>query len=200
MTAVLSLTVLMFLGCGDPPADPVETTSENSTAATDDHGHDHGDGGHDDHGDDHHAGGPHGGIIIDLAGGDYHAELIHDSKTLTATIYILDSSAKKAAAIDSEFIRMNLKHHDGNEQHELKPTPEESDPEGKSSKFALTNKAMSAELDHGDAEVRLVLKIGDKSYSGKINLLDHSDHGHGHDKDHHHGKDGDKDKDAEKKE
>ena len=44
---------------------------------------------------DHPEEGPHHGHLIELGGGEYHAELTHDDATKTVAIYLLGKDAKK---------------------------------------------------------------------------------------------------------
>lgn len=122
--------------------------------------------------------GPHHGDLVELGNEEYHAEILHDESG-TVTIYILDGSAKKQVAIDATEVTINAKHDGKPEQFKLAASPEESDPEGKSSKFVSNEGELAHHLDEEGAEPKLVLTIDGKSYRGVINH--HHDHaGHDH--------------------
>ena len=53
-----------------------------------------------DHGHAHPSEGPHHGALIELGKEDYHAEIVHDEKTDTVTIYILVTSKPLCQALD----------------------------------------------------------------------------------------------------
>ena len=137
-----------------------------------------------------HAGhGPHGGDIVELGSDQYHAELVHDDATGGVTIYVLDATAKRAAPIDAELVRVNVQHDGNAEQFTLSASPEENDPEGTSSRFITPERELAEDLDHGDIRGQLVVMISGKQYRGDV-VHDH--HGHDHDDhdDHHdHGHD-----------
>lgn len=172
--ALVTVTSLTFAGCtkSDPPSDG--TISSGPPATVDDHeGHDHAPGAH-----DHPTEGPHHGSLIELGAEEYHAEMVHDEKAGTITIYVLDSAAKKAVPIEASEITINLKHDGKGEQFKLAAKPDQGDAEGNSSRFVSTDKELGEDLHGEDAEATLVLSINGKSYRGKI-AHDH-DHAHDH--------------------
>ena len=118
---------------------------------------------------DHPSHGPNGGDLIELGDEEYHAELVHDEKVDDVTIFILDSSAKHAVAIEAIEVIINLKHDGKPEQHKLVAEPTGSDAKGKSSRFiAKGNKDLSHAIEEEGADARLQLMIDGKSYSGTI--------------------------------
>ena len=121
--------------------------------------------------------GPHHGTLIELGKEEYHAELVHDDKTVT--IYILDSAAKTAVPIDSLELVINLVHDGKPEQFKLAASPDAGDPSGKSSRFALQDAELIEELEHAHAAAKLSVLIGGKSYRGDIKH-DHAGHDHAH--------------------
>ena len=52
--------------------------------------------------------GPHHGTLVELGKEEFHAELVHDAKSVV--IYILDSVAKNAVPIDASEVIVNLLH------------------------------------------------------------------------------------------
>jgi len=122
--------------------------------------------------------GPHKGALIELGNEEYHAEIVHDNEKHTVTIYILDSSAKKAVAIEAKEIVINVKHGKTAEQFKLAGSPDKGDAKGTSSRFAVKNEELCEHLDEEHVDARLSLKIKNRSYSAKI--AHHHDHDHEH--------------------
>jgi hypothetical protein len=120
------------------------------------------------HGHSHASEGPHGGDLIELGNENYHAELVHDDETGAVTIYILDSAAKERVAIDAGEIVINLRRQGQGEQFKLAASPQNGDPAGQASRFVSSETALGDRIEAGDADARLVLNIGGKSYSGEI--------------------------------
>jgi hypothetical protein len=127
---------------------------------------------HDEH--SHAEAGPHGGELIVLGNEEYHAEVLHENE---AVVYLLDGSAKAAAAIDAAEVVLNVSHDGESEQFQLAARPEASDPAGKASRFASNDAELVADLQEGHAEVQLVLTIGGTQYRG---ALEHSHEHEGH--------------------
>src|SRR4051812_42995918 len=70
---------LLVSGCASHPGSNTKPDKAGTAVAGDDH--DHGPG-------------PHGGTIIELGGGKYHAEFTVDHKKQEAAVYILGGNAK----------------------------------------------------------------------------------------------------------
>lgn len=186
---LLSLCVTLsfsaaFVGCNSESGDFEETGDAPPDQAQDEpHAHPHE--------------GPHDGSLIELGNEEYHGELVHDEKTGAVTIYILDGHVENAVPIAASEITINLTHDGEAEQFKLAASPDEGDPEGKSSRFVSDDEHLSEDLDHDDVKARLVLEIDGKSFAGDI-AHDH-DHDEGHDdhdeddEDEDHHKDGDDD-------
>jgi len=178
--AAMSLSVILLSGCG-------EDKKPGASAGADGHAD------HDDHaGHDHPSEGPHHGSLIELGSNEeYHAELVHDEKAGSVTIYMLDSSAKKSVPIEATELLINLSHDGEMEQFKLAAKPDTDDPSGKSSRFVSTDEELAEDLDHEGAEAKLVVTIDGKQYHGSIEHdHDHEDHDehddddeddHGHD-------------------
>ncbi len=167
------LTTLSFLAAGCQPAAPPASTSGGPVTtpppATVE-------AGHDDHG--HASEGPHHGVIVEFGNEEYHAEVVHDDATGTVTVYLLDSSAKKAATTTATEAVINLKHGDTAEQFKLAAQPEDGNPEGQTSRFSLTDKELVEHLDEAASAAKLNITIGDTPYSGAIPAGDHAGHDH----------------------
>jgi hypothetical protein len=123
---------------------------------------------------------PHGGQLIELGDEEYHAELVHDEKAGTVTIYLLDAHAEKAVAIDSADITIKLKHDGEPEQFKLAASPQDDDVEGTASRFVSEEAELAEDLDAEGTEPRLAVTIDGKPYSGKI-VHEHDHEGHDHD-------------------
>lgn len=171
-----SLSLALIAGCGEatpPAATPPAKTVEHSEGD----GHDHAEHAHAEVG-------PHDGDLIELGNEEYHAELVHDEAAGKVTIYVLDSSAKKAVPIESTELIINLKHDGKGEQFKLAAAPQEGDGEGKSSRFVSDDKELVEDLESKGTVARLVVEIAGKSFTGDIK----HDHDHGDHKDHKHDK------------
>jgi hypothetical protein len=130
--------------------------------------HDHG------HGHAHPTEGPHHGSLIDLGKEDYHAELVHDEKADTVTIYILDGAAVKAVPIPAKQITLNMRAAGKPQQFTLTATRQKDDPEGSASAFTATGKPLCQAMDAHGATGRLNVEIGGKMYVGKVGGHSHA--------------------------
>lgn len=125
---------------------------------------------------DHPEKGPHQGALIELGDEEYHAELVHDEKQDTVTIYILDSAATDAVPIEMDTITIHVRGKGGSQKFPLKADRIDGEPEGTSSRFSSSDEKLHQAIDAKGAEARLQLTINGQSYSGD---LPH-DHGHSH--------------------
>jgi len=142
----------LVLGCGKP-AEPTKATP----AKTDD--------GHDEHGD-----GPHGGVLVDIAG--VHAEFTVDHPTKTATVYILDGKrGKKAEPIAATKLVLSVK--SPAFQVDAKASPEAGDPAGKASRFVAVHENFGKEQEF---EGTISLELDGKPHSEDFKEEKH-DHG-----------------------
>jgi len=120
--------------------------------------------------------GPHHGTLIELGNEEFHAELVHDEKSVT--VYVLDSSAKTSVPIDTSEIVINLMHDGKPEQFKLAAAPEEQDPKGKSSRFVANDRELASHVDDEAAAPKLSIVINGKSYRGTIAHEHSHDHPH----------------------
>lgn len=127
---------------------------------------------------DHPTEGPHHGTLIELGKEDFHAELVHDDATDTITIYILDAAAKKAVPIVAKKLTLNMVAAGKPQQFHLAAKPQEGDPEGLSSAFSATDKALCQVLDAEGTKGRMNVEIGGKVYVGEVG--GHDDHDEEH--------------------
>ncbi len=112
--------------------------------------------------------GPHGGHIVELGAEDYHAEVVDDDKSGAVTVYILGSDAKTAKPIEATEVTINIKHAGEGEQFKLAASPDQGDPQGKSSRFTLTDKHLTEDMHAKDADAQLVIDVEGKQLRGKI--------------------------------
>lgn len=159
----LLLAVMLAVGCSQKPGGPPPAAQNG--AGRDEHAHP--------------VEGLHGGELIELGKEEYHAELVHDEKAGTITVYILDAPAKAAVPIDAAEVTINLKHQGQAKQHKLVALPDANDPQGKSSRFVSTDPELGEDLEHEGAEPQLVVAINGKQYRGKIeHAHENGDHKH----------------------
>ena len=182
---LLTGTLVIVAGCSSEETAYREFSETDLQAASENDHHE------DAHHHEHHAEkGPHGGDLVEVGGGKYHAELVHEGASVT--VYVLDGEAKATVPIAASEVTINLKHGEKPEQFKLAASPIEGDPEGKSSRFVSSDVHLSEDLDHEGIEARLALEIDGQSYTGHIeHSHDHSDkdeheHAHGDDEKHEH--------------
>ena len=121
--------------------------------------------------------GPHHGTLIELGKEEFHAELVHDAKSVV--IYILDSAAKNAVPIDASEVIVNLLHDGKPEQFKLAAIADAGDLNGKSSRFQSNDVELATHIDDESASPKLSVSINGKAYRGVISH-DHSGHDHAH--------------------
>lgn len=168
MVSAAAIAAMGIAGCAQKSDSPQETYIDSPPPPTITSSHEHA----------HPSEGPHHGDLIELGNEEYHAELVHDESSVT--IYLLDSSAKAPLAIEASELTINLKHDGKPEQFKLAAQRQESDPEGKSSRFVSNDKELAAHIEETETEPKLVVTIDGKSFTGTItHSHDHGDHSHG---------------------
>jgi hypothetical protein len=161
-------------GCGN---DAKKSAPSSEEKPADKHAHSDDHDGHDRHGHDHPSEGPHHGHLIELGKGKYHGELLHDHKSHTVTIYILDGSAKKEVRVKPDAVALNIVLDNKPTQFSMKAV---DSVDGMASQFALESAEVLEALE-GDAETkgRLSVTIDGKPYVGSIEHHSHGEHEHG---------------------
>ena len=126
-----------FVGCDNA----TDSAAKTANKAASDHGHDHGPGSQDHSLEGHaHGAGPHDGTIADWGGGKYHVEFTVDHGKQQATVYVLGGDEKTPVPIDAKSIELSIK--DPEMQVTLQASPQEGEPEGKSSRFVGTHEKL----------------------------------------------------------
>lgn len=123
-----------------------------------------------------HEKGPHKGSLIELGEEEYHAELVHDEKTGTVTIYLLGADAKTTVTTDAKDVAVNAKVKGKAVQLKIKAAPQKGDKAGTTSCFASKSKELAELLDDEEAKPILRVSIAGKTFNGKIE--------HDHDEEH----------------
>ncbi|MCC9601356.1 hypothetical protein LOC67_12440 [Stieleria sp. JC731] len=153
------------------------TESDSPTASVeDDNGHDHGDGeGQHDHSVEGHGHGvgPHDGTVADWGGGKYHVEFTVNHDKQEATVYILGSDEATAVPIEAESIELSIT--DPSMQVTLNASPQDSDPEGKASRFVGNHEKLGVVQEYAGTMSGVV---DGTPYSGDFKEEAHGDHAH----------------------
>ena len=100
--------------------------------------------------------GPHGGILYCNAKHTHHAEFCLDTKTGTATIYVLDNRAQKEVAVEAKSIPVVLK---GYENSKLEFAAVDAK-NGKASKFVLKHDRFKNKLKPSELKIYILLEPG----------------------------------------
>ena len=119
--------------------------------------------------------GPHKGHLIELGEEEFHAEILHDDKAGSVTIYVLDSEAKAAVGTSAKEATIAVNVGGKPAAFKLKAMPQKSDKSGMTSRFATVDKGLIKALDTEGAKPQLKIAIGEKRFTGK------TPHAHDHD-------------------
>jgi len=163
-TVAVCAYFLFLTGC--PPTSPPKGGSSPTTGG--DHGHDH----------DAHEEGPHHGHIIELGGGEYHAELVQNDADHEVTVYLLDESLKKPVITKAADLTINVVTDGKAESFKLAAAPQEGETDG-ASRFSIKDEKLCKLLD-GDVKGRMNVTIADKPYTGELAHAHHDHDAHGH--------------------
>jgi hypothetical protein len=169
LSLIVGGTLIVTTGCGsNSPTisnDSSPSAAEESSKAGDTHAHP--------------AEGPHHGTLVELGDDEYHIEVHHDATSVTA--YVLDRGATNSVPIDARELTINVVHDGAPEQFRLAAIPDQGDPDGKSSRFALDDAELAAHLDQDAALPKINVTINGIPYRGEIkHNHDHSGHDHAH--------------------
>jgi hypothetical protein len=123
------------------------------------------------HEHDHPETGPHGGALIEWGDDEYHAEFTVDHATQTATVYVLDASAKSAPKLDASKISkvmLTLTQVSPPLTLELKPEPAKSNAQGIA--FAIKHEQFAKEADF---QGNVSATIDGQAFTGEFKEHDH---------------------------
>lgn len=124
--------------------------------------------------------GPHKGSLVELGDEEYHAEVVHDEKAGTVTIYLLGSDAKSTVTTDAKEVALNAKVSGKAIQMKLKAAPQKGDKAGTTSCFASKSKELVNLLDNEQVKPSLRVTIAGKTFNGAI--AHHHEHEHTNEK------------------
>lgn len=167
-----------LLGCDQSSSSMEEAASDSSSHHEEDHvhddGHAHSEGGHD-HSEEGHAHGigPHGGTIADWGGGKYHVEFTVDHDKQSTEVFILGPDEKTPTPIASESVELSI--NEPQFQLTLTPSPQESDPAGKATRFSGTHEGLGVVREFSGTITAVVDGV---PYSGDFSEESHGDHAH----------------------
>src|SRR5580698_9518923 len=152
---IAALTLVTLAGCSGQNAEYHPVTKGVAVKAAPPHDHEHG---------------PHSGHLVELGEEEHHAEVVFDAKSAKLTIYILDSTAKKAEPIDAKDVALKLTIDGKSAGFKLPPVPDAGDPQGKSSRFELAGDPdIKAHIkDEEDLKGTVSVTIANKSFTGDI--------------------------------
>lgn len=196
--AAVAAVALGLTGCNSgstPPASPQDEAAAPPASQSDHHDGEHGDhAGHDaaeesghGHGDhagheqgegidhDHPADGPHGGHLVELGGGEYHGELLHDEASHSVTVHVLDEAGAQPVAIQEPEITFQLFSDGRFTKYTLKAAGQGGD--AGASEFTIVDEELCDALSHGQSvHGRLQITIDGKPYSGNLEHEAHEEH------------------------
>ena len=119
--------------------------------------------------------GPHGGQLLEIGEGDYHAELIHDETRHLVGIYLLDANASAPVPIGQSSLMINLLVGGKPAQFRLPATPLDGEAGQHSSHFELLDEKLCEALDLPGTKPRFNVTIQGKQYVVPIENHDHKD-------------------------
>lgn len=172
--ALLALACFVTLGCS-PDEKSKKTPEDKAGASQDDdhdHDHDHGDDHADDHGDeDDHQVGPNKGHLHKLTPGDYTLEWVHHKGNHKNDFFLLDTAGKANTPAKVDSFTVTSLVGEGNEAFTMDAVS--PDASGAAAQYSLDNQDLSIAMNLG---VSVEIKIGDKTYTTKIEA--HKPHDH----------------------
>jgi hypothetical protein len=178
LTFLLALVMVIgVVGCQnrtEPMTAPTTQSADGHSHGPDEEGHSHDEDQHDHSIAGHsHGVGPHDGTIADWGGGKYHVEFVvnHDKKE--ATVYVLGSDEKTASPIDAPTVELSIK--SPAMQVTLQPSPQESDPQGKASRYVGVHDQLAVVQEY---EGTITGVVDGTPYSGDFKEEAHGDHAH----------------------
>ncbi|MGD9856843.1 MAG: hypothetical protein AB7U20_17990 [Planctomycetaceae bacterium] len=133
-----------------------------------------------DHEGGHPTKGPRGGVLVELGNEELHAELLHDDETGTVTVFMLDNEARRYVQVTAAELVIQIRHERQAQQFRLKAKPQKGDRAGLTSCFAIRDPRLVELLDDHHTEARMAIKIGERSFVGRIAHVHDHEHGDAH--------------------
>jgi hypothetical protein len=140
-TLLSALAVLSLAACDG---------GKDSSTPKKEEGHSHGE----------HDLGPHGGELLELAGGEFHVEIMHDHDGGSMKVWVLDKDAKKTLMVRAPAINLLTK--DGPVQFNLEPDS------ALTGELAECWKGSHSGLKTDPWNGRIKIRIGDKTYDSAL--------------------------------
>ncbi|MHC5035926.1 MAG: hypothetical protein ACYTHM_01295 [Planctomycetota bacterium] len=158
---------LLIAGCGakEQPPGPSKGGEKKTEAKGEGKKEDHKEGEHKEgegKGHEEHKGEAHGkGWLIDIGEHTFLGDVDFDAEEGTLSLTVLDHHDRKPYAHKTEEVQLNLVFPDGTKQLKMKAAPAEGDPEGKTTRYTITDPALK-----GVKEIkgRVNLTIDGKTY------------------------------------
>lgn len=120
--------------------------------------------------------GPHGGRLIELGRGEYHAELVRDESASRVMVYLLDRKASGAVASDAPELTLNLVIAGQPRQVKVSADRQTTDPEGQASRYSTNDASVLEALHDTKTNGRLLASVAGKQFSGALTPHDHHSH------------------------
>ena len=169
LTAVLATGVATLASCEKPTAPPAASPSPT---VKDDHGHDHGPGGHT-HGG--HGAGPLDGTLADWGGGKYHIEFTVDHGRKETVVYVLGGDEKTPAPIKTPDGSLLLTIAEPAFQVTLKASPLEGETGGAASRYVGQHENLGIVREFAGS---VSGEVDGTPYAGDFKEEPHGDHDH----------------------
>jgi hypothetical protein len=117
---------------------------------------------------------PHGGHLVELDNGQYHAELVHDYDAHRVTVHLLDSAAQQPVPASQPEIVLQVFGDGQFVKYVLKAAPGEGEAAGKASRFEIVDEELCKAVAHDeDFRGRLRVTIDGQKQVGVIELGGH---------------------------
>jgi hypothetical protein len=176
---------LFMAGCGNPSEKGSHDATEaaapgDSVSGADSKG---------EHAHQHGAKEPSNVVLIDLGGGQYQAELIHDEAVHRLTVHLLNAQTQQPVEADGTKAMLQVFHDGEFVDYQLDSTAGDA-PAVSNSEFTIVDETLSDTLSASDTlRGRLKISIGGKLLTGIVQGHIHGHPGHEHEE-HDHGESG----------
>lgn len=125
--------------------------------------------------------GPHGGHLVRLGDGEYHGEWLHDDKTHTVTVILLDDQGEAEVAVPASEVRIDIAVGERHQSYALSAVNATDEDIPKASRFETVSDELLVHLNVGaGVTATLTVDVDGKLYMGRIEHHEHDDHDHHH--------------------